>query len=309
MRRDEKVLILRKIFGKEAFSKKDELIFFCKFPSGCSGNHHKPKLSVNVSTDNFHCWVCGWKGKSLAPIFKIFDKVSLERYFDGKNISKKEKIDEFDVPVLPESFTFLRNKSDSLYYRQAINYLKSRSITESDIYRYKLGYCYSGEYKNRIIIPSFDDNGDLNFFVGRSFVESNQPYKHGKFSKDIIFNDYMIDWDKPVILTEGPFDAMIAGDNAIPLQGCEIGDGSSLVKKIVMNCDSVYIALDSDAKKKQRELLELFLSYGVCVYNIDVSSIKKKDVGCMSREEFATLKKSAFKVSNDLDYLRMKVSA
>ena len=41
--------------------------------------------------------------------------------------------------------------------------------------KYNLGYCEYGNYKNMIIIPSYDENGKLNYFTGRSFEKD--PYR------------------------------------------------------------------------------------------------------------------------------------
>ena len=49
---------------------------------------------------------------------------------------------------------------------------KNLSIDDSDILKYNIGYCDDGLYSNRIIIPSYDSDGQLNFFVGRAFFNS-----------------------------------------------------------------------------------------------------------------------------------------
>ena len=36
-----------------------------------------------------------------------------------------------------------------------------RGLSFDDIIRYNLGYCLSGTYQNRIIIPSYDSDGQL----------------------------------------------------------------------------------------------------------------------------------------------------
>jgi len=173
-----------------------------------------------------------------------------------------------------------------------------------------LGYCSDGEYKGRVIIPSFDSNGELNFFVGRKIYDHvGLSYKHGNFDKNVIFNDYLVDWDEPIILVEGPFDAMVAGDNAIPLQGTIMSDESVLFAKIVTSRVPVYLALDSDARIKQLDMMGLLLDYGVEVRYIDVERYGYDDVGEMTTEIFSGLKNDAFAVTSKLDALRIRTRA
>jgi hypothetical protein len=53
--------------------------------------------------------------------------------------------------------------------------LKSRGITKNDIEKYNIGYCETGRYAKMIIIPSYDENGQLNYFTGRSFEKNLTP--------------------------------------------------------------------------------------------------------------------------------------
>ena len=94
-----------------------------------------------------------------------------------------------------------------------------RGFTDDDILKHNIGYCDEGKYSNRIIIPSYDSNGGLNFFVGRDFYKSKLKYLNSFTSKDVIGFDLFINWDEPIILCEGVFDAMSFKRNAIPLFG------------------------------------------------------------------------------------------
>ena len=62
----KKIEILEKILGRGE-KRGEELLVFCQF---C--NHHKRKLSINLKTLKFKCWVCDRKGHSLRPILKDF---------------------------------------------------------------------------------------------------------------------------------------------------------------------------------------------------------------------------------------------
>ena len=65
-----------------------------------------------------------------------------------------------------------------MFYNHAINFLRKRGLDDIDIKKYKIGFCDDGVYQNRIIVPSYDENGVLNYFVGRSFMGDNMKYKN-----------------------------------------------------------------------------------------------------------------------------------
>ena len=185
-----------------------------------------------------------------------------------------------------------------LYSQRPLNYLKKRGISRKQIFDWKIGFCDSGEYKNRIIIPSFNEAGDINYFIARSYSGDWKRYKNPSASKDIIFNDLNVDWDEDVILVEGVFDAF-KESNMIPILGSTISETSELFQKIVENNCKVYIALDIDVQKKEKDIILKLLDYGVMVSKIDVSGYedisempdqiyfqRKKEAKLINRENF-----------------------
>ena len=155
------------------------------------------------------------------------------------------------------------------------------------------------------MVPSFAPDGSLSYFVARSYGKAWPRYKNPHTSRDIVFNDLYIDWDKDIILVEGVFDAIKAG-NAIPLLGSTLRKKSKLFQKIAATKKEIYLALDPDAKKKTDSITNLFARFGVDVYQIDVSGYE--DVGEMSKAEFKKRKKEASILETD-DYLLEKVLA
>ena len=117
-------------------------------------------------------------------------------------MSKKMKM----VVRVPEEFKPLWNGGDSIVKRQHHQLLTKQRINDKDILKYNIGYCDEGLYSNRIIVPSYDSDGQLNFFVGRDFYNSKLKYRNSPTSKDIIGFDLFINWDEPIILCEGVFD-------------------------------------------------------------------------------------------------------
>ena len=258
-------------------------------------NHHKPKLEVNFTENKkgenpWHCWVCDKRGKRLSQIFKQVN-ASPKAMEELRAIVKTETADKeiavAEILNLPKEFkTFKDISSTNIMGRHALAYLKSRNISEEDILKYNIGYCESGPYKNMVIIPSYDADGRLNYFTGRSFEkEPKIKYKNPSVSRDIIPFELFINWDIPFILCEGPFDAIAIKRNVIPLLGKNIQ--SKLMKKIVMSSvDKIYIALDKDAQKQALSFCEKLMNEGKEVYLVDM---KDKDPSEMGFKNFINL--------------------
>jgi DNA primase len=299
MDRDRKIANVRQFLGREKRKKGDELVFLCPI---CK--HHKPKLGVDFKIDKFYCFVCGFQGKTLIPLFpKGPDR---DEYVAGWRGPVEKEKKRSDVR-LPAEFRTLSKEWNSPYYRAAVDYLRGRGIHREEILKWKLGYCEEGKYKNRVVIPSSDDRGRLNFFVGRSFYgDAFLKYLHEDYDKDIVFNDYSVDWDRDVVLTEGPFDAMSAGSNAVPIQGSLLAEDTRLFTKVVLSGVTPYLALDQDAQEKQLRIAESFVSYGVSCRWVDLGGAK--DVNEMGHEMFMHAKQSASLLETSADLLRVRAA-
>ena len=243
--------------------KQDEWMYWSPFVS-----HHKPKLQINVQNQNWHCWVSNQGGRNL---FQLLKKVDASReHFDElaelvDDLPRYKKTTETkSIVKLPDEFKPLWNGGDSIVKKHALNYLHKRGITSEDILKYNIGYCDEGLYSNRIIVPSYDSEGQLNFFVGRDFYNSPMKYKNSTTLKDIVGFELFVNWDEPIILCEGVFDAMAFRRNAIPLFGKTIMN--TLKKKIIeYKVKTIYLSLDNDAIKESIEISEYFINNGIDV--------------------------------------------
>ena len=180
-----------------------------------------------------------------------------------------------------------------------MNYLRARGVSRAEILKWKIGYCVSGDYARRIIIPSFDAEGYVNYFIARAYDGAWLRYKNPQASRDIVFNELYLDWDKDVILVEGVFDAIVAG-NAIPLLGSILNSSTGLFARLVQENPVVYLALDSDAADKERKIIKKLLQYDIDVYKVDTTGIE--DIGAITKEQFEERKQSAIRVE-DQGYL------
>lgn len=280
------VILLEKVLGSGTPTSGTNYAFFSPF---CS--HYKQKLEINLETvdgrNPWHCWISNEKGKS---IYSLFKKMNVEaQFFQELNniITVSKRFDSIEkrkeLIELPKSFIPLSslNKSslNTPTIKNALIYLKNRGISATDIIRYNIGVCSDGEYANMVIIPSYDGTGNLNYFVGRSINPSAYiKYKNPNFSKNIVPFELYINWDLPIIITEGVFDAISAKFNAIPLLGKTIS--SALKEKIILNrVTKIYMALDSDAIKDSLRMIRYFLNQGISVNYINLNGKDPNEIG------------------------------
>ena len=120
-------------------------------------------------------------------------------------------------------------------------------------------------------------------FIARSFVGHQRRYLNPPTDRDIVFNELNIDWDEPIILVEGVFDAIAAGENAIPILGSTLREKSRLFQAIALHDTPVYMALDQDAEKKAEWIIKTMLRYDLEVFKIPIDD---EDVGEMGNQEF-----------------------
>lgn len=243
-------------------------------------SHYKPKLQINIKNQKWHCWVSNQGGHNFYQLFKAVG-VSENSWSDLKEYlneqedyyyDQKSEKDVKKLVSLPKEFKRLNHIHFSTpIEKRCYNFLKERGFTKDIIVRYGIGYCESGIYSNRIIIPSYDKHGKLNYFIARDIYGGGMKYKNPTISKNIICFELFINWDEPIILCEGVFDAMAFKRNAIPLFGKNIM--STLQKKIIESrVKVIYLALDNDAIEDTIKISDNFINNG-----IDVRMIKFKE--------------------------------
>jgi len=271
--------ILQGVIGQARTMSNNELAFNCPF---C--HHHKKKLQVNTESQKWQCWVCGAKGRSIYALIKklgVEDRIlKVVENLVGK--PKRSVIEKaYDVLSLPSDFTsFMNGNPKDPDFINAFHYLTmQRKITKYDILKYNIGYCDKGLYAGMIIIPSYDENGQLNFFTGRTYY-SDKSFKHKnpKVSKDIIGFDLFINWNEPIIIVEGAFDAIAIKRNAIPLFGKKMMN--TLKTKIINSgVSQITIALDTDAVLDALEMCEYLMSNGVEVRLLEMKDKDPSELG------------------------------
>ena len=274
-------------------------------------HHHKKKLQINLETQQWHCWVCDSKGKRISSLLRKLqvDSKQLQKlyeiYGDDYVIYSNESEDEKIELRLPSEFKSLlvEPKSINPTYKKVKQYAESRGITIEDIIRYNIGYADSGIYSNRIIIPSYDIDNKLNYFIARSVYEDEKfKYKNPPISKNIIMFENQINWNQPITIVEGVFDAIAVKRNVIPILG------KFIPKKLLENIYSkgvknINILLDTDAQSEALNYVVQLGNQGIIVKNIIPS---EKDAGEMGFEKVNKILKES-KQTDFIDVVKQKL--
>lgn len=248
--------------------------------------HHKKKLQININTQQFHCWVCDSKGKSISKLLRSLncDKSKItkinEIYGTYTTYEKVGNVEEQIKLGLPKEFKKLVDKNLAIdpVFDSVKRYLNKRGIDDTLIIKYNIGYCENGIYANRIIIPSYDKHNQLNYFMARSYDDSTLKYKNPSISKDVIGFENQINWNGEIILCEGVFDAISIRRNAIPLFGKFIPPTlmETIFDKRVKN---IKLMLDNDAQNQALKYVNYFIKNGISITNIVPTEKDASEIG------------------------------
>jgi hypothetical protein len=218
----------------------------------------KYKLALNYKKNKFKCWVCAYDNNMYGSIPKLINQYGNKEILKEFLLLQPENSDvteiEYKPLFLPNGYIKLSNDNkDKKGFNEAYGYLISRGITNETIDKYDIGYTLIGKYANRIIIPSYDSNGKLNYFISRTWLKWGKPkYLNPDVKKEeIIFNDRFLNWDSTIYLVEGVFDHLCL-PNSIPVLGKVLS--KNLKNTLVDKCNSnIVIIFDPDAINNAKE--------------------------------------------------------
>ena len=294
---------IKKIVPYSSLSKDNvNLNIWCPFCKHSSKS--KLKLSIHLEKCFYHCWLCDKSSNNISYLVSKLDRSKTEAAKDlFKTYNKKfnlfgeeEIIEKIDV-IMPDRFSFLVEKFNSIDpdARDVLRYAIKRGFNKHKLFMLRPGFCLSQDFRRYLVLPSYDKNGELNYYTARKIdVSTHDSYKYKNASvskKDIIFNEININWNIPLTLVEGPLDLIKTNDNATCLLGSSLTEDSMLFYEIVKNKTPIKLALDRDAYSKALEIAELLSTYDIEVDIINTRFFE--DVGEMSTEEFKEFYDSA----------------
>ena len=290
----DKIKFFESIFGRGKLSG-NGVNFDVRCPICAPTDPTKKKLSIRTDNDANHCWVCGWKSRTLAPLLRKYgtqSQFNAYRAMIGDSGTANQlvtgEVTDLKKIELPSDFQLLTLASDSDPDVKAVwRYLYSRGLDEKDAWYFKFGISNEHRWKRRVIMPSFDAEGKLNYFTARAIDKEKKPkYDNPDVDKNpVVFNDINIDWTKKLVLCEGPFDLVKCPENSTALLGSDLDERHELFNKILLNNTPVALALDGDMwNKKTPKIAKKLEEYSIDTVVVDVRPWG--DPGSMSKMEF-----------------------
>lgn len=285
-------------------------------------NYNKKKFAIETQTHINHCWSCGYKSRSLRHILKKyypnFLPIYKEQFCDSTiledELSRKTKSKEYDAVTLPDDFMLLATQpsnSTEPCVELSRRYLESRGITDESLYWYwKFGVSKRHpDLFKRIIVPSFDYRGNINYYSARTIDKEIRPkYFNPEANREqIIFNELNINWNEELTIVEGVFDLIKCNDNATCILGSSLSSDYKLFQKILNYKTPIVLALDPDAKNKTMKLAKRFHEFGIPIKIIDYPA-HVEDVGSISKNQFMDLLGCA-KIYNTEYLLKNKIAS
>jgi len=259
--------IIYNVFGntpKKHTRGRSQIAYDCP---NCDHGQGKGNLEINYNKLVHKCWSCGdhpdgFKGSLRKLIksqgsnrdLKLYDEVTEDHVYSTK---KGFNLNYVPVIKLPNEYIRMSTAKRNNEFLQAYNYLRGRGINDELIEKYDIGFCNGGKYDGRIIIPSYDKKGNLNFFVARTYFGHKQKYDNPIVEKnEIIVNELNLNWDSTIYLVEGMFDMIGLGiENTIPLLGKELSP--RLYYELLKKCNAyVVICLDPDATQNAYKIYQ-----------------------------------------------------
>lgn len=206
---------------------KSQISFDCP---ECDNDEHKGNLEVNYLKGVFKCWACKDINNMHGSIFKLIKKYGsksdLQTYILLQpNEYSKDKVIDNRVLIIPEGLTLISEANNDYRVNNIKKYLEKRKISDKIINKYRLYFTTSGPFRNRVIVPSFNHEGNIEYYVTRAIYDNIKPkYVNADLDKDlIVFFEEHINWDSTIYIVEGVFDAMVI-PNSIPILGKYISD-------------------------------------------------------------------------------------
>jgi len=241
-------------------------------------NCHDEKwhCAINVKNGVFNCFKCGSGNIGKYIDDKIIDDYSRDEIITDGNLIKTISIfggnpdNEIPELKLPNEYYSLPDYGFTLGKR-AMKYLLDRNITKSMMKKYGMGYCVSGRYNGRVILPVYQ-SGKLVYFQARDFLNRDNVSKYYDLPVSrsrLIFNLENVEKDY-CIICEGYFGALSVG--GVSIFGKYLsGEQIKLIKKRKFN--NHVLLLDSGTEKEQIIAADKMIAHGL--KNIYVVTLKK----------------------------------
>lgn len=210
-----------------------KLNFRCNICGDSEKNLRKKRAWIyeQSGTWMFHCFNCGVSMK-FTTWLKQYQPDHYRSYLmdnlnsddkSGYEVKTKRVVNLFSKrePLIYDFYKDCKFSSiinnDTQLAKDAIRFCQKRRIPEETWKKFLV--CTSGRLRNRLVIPYFDKSGDIVFFSARKIYDHTEGVKYVcQIGDKYIYNLDFVDTTKPVIVVEGPVDAMFI-ENSVAMTG------------------------------------------------------------------------------------------
>ena len=270
-------------------------------------NKNSYNFETNLAAGVCHCWRCGFSGplsrvvkdyggtEALKDYYAAVKDIRESKYYDlglFKDMAENAYLN--DYIKLPDTFTKI--DLSTCRKRKLKEYLEKRHITQDIIDQHNIGYTTWDEEKwqmrDRIIIPSYDSAGDLNYWVGRDFSG--------------------IQWDATIYLCEGAIDCLYY-PNSIAMLGKSLSKKTQIFQELYDKARAnIVICLDGDTELKETKRVYNLLNIGrlrgkIRYIRLGTDEIPYKDFGEIYEAEGKTGMIKAFRQAKEFSEIELLV--
>lgn len=324
--KEQLLFYLESYLGEGRNTSKDNYAFSCPI---CHNNnkHNKRKLEVDLESYRYHCWTCMdpiTKGSNFIYLLMrlgatklILDKV--KSFMNQEILAKwteqreeKPKIITYKAITLPDEYKTFEGKLDLTGLRAYKFLTEERGLTDGMIKAFKIGYCSTGKYFGRVILPIFDSNGTVVYFNARNIltemkdrVKYYDPLEKGSsiIKMSLVPMEFFINKNKPIVLVEGLFD-FYNTPNAIPIMGTNILPGV-LHFLLSDEISEIILALDGGTTPKMIRYANTLRSFGKRVKYVRLND--EEDPGSLNYNTMRSVINKDQRYLDDLETLRLKL--
>ena len=290
----------------------------------------KKNFETSFSLGRCHCWRCNFSGPISRVVKEYGGTEALKDYYAAVKDIKESKYYNIglfndiaenaylnDYIKLPDTFTKI--DLSKCRKKKLVEYLEKRHITQDIIDQHNIGYTTWDEEKwqmrDRIIIPSYDSAGDLNYWVGRDFSGNEKKMKYWNSKNDkneIVFQESLIQWDATIYLCEGAVDCLYH-PQSIALLGKSLSKNTKIFQELYEKARAnIVICLDGDTDLKETKRLYNLLNIGrlrgkIRYIRLGTDEIPYKDFGEIYEAEGKTGMIKTFRQAKEFSEIELLV--
>lgn len=220
---------LQELFPDHKLSGRKWLNINCRF---CPSHGYKQDTGYHFGINYKYGYTNCFKCRTRYKLTHFLSIVNAE--YDKNDFTFEEEALVITKAIIkfPREYINILDMFDPRYptYVKALKYIEERIGLDLAL-KMNIGFCDTGRYANRIIVPMFDLGDNIIYFVGRSIYKHIKPKILNPFGerKSILFNWNIAQKFSEIYLAEGVFGALVFYPYGVAALGKEITEEQILI--------------------------------------------------------------------------------